>query len=245
MKNKLRFLTAALAVMICLCGFSTVAFAYTDETEETEAVAETEETTETESEANPLTPDGTGTVLDNASSEAGKEFFTIITEDENVFYLIIDRQKDTNNVYFLNAVTERDLLALAEKSEDTDTSGSTAVTAKSDTAVETTTEPEADDTASGTETQEKSNSSVFLIIFAVLIVGGVGYYFKIYRPKHQALDLDDEFDEDEEMEYEDEAQDEYGGYEEDTGEYGAEDLSYDGEEEYIDTGEDETDEEML
>jgi len=33
----------------------------------------------------PFTPEGTGTVLDNATDEDGKEFFTITTADEAVF----------------------------------------------------------------------------------------------------------------------------------------------------------------
>ena len=65
-------------------------------------------------EPNPLTPDGQGTVLDNAADDEGKEFFTITTADEAVFYLVIDRQKSTENVYFLNAVTLADLAALEE-----------------------------------------------------------------------------------------------------------------------------------
>lgn len=54
-------------------------------------------------------------MVDNASDEQGKEFYTIMTPDENVFYLIIDKQRDSENVYFLNAVTESDLMALAQK----------------------------------------------------------------------------------------------------------------------------------
>ena len=54
-------------------------------------------------------------MLDNATSEDEKEFYTIVTPDENVFYLVIDKQRDADNVYFLNAVTESDLMALAEK----------------------------------------------------------------------------------------------------------------------------------
>lgn len=63
----------------------------------------------------PLTPKGQGSVLDNAAEEDGKEFFTFTTPNENVFYLVVDRQKDNENVYFLNAVTESDLMELAEK----------------------------------------------------------------------------------------------------------------------------------
>lgn len=65
-----------------------------------------------------LTPDGQGTVMDNATSADGKEFFTITTPAENVFYLVIDRERNNENVYFLNAVTEADLMALAEIDTD-------------------------------------------------------------------------------------------------------------------------------
>ena len=52
--------------------------------------AETEAEPETQ---NPFTTDGTGTVVDNATDEDGKEFYTITTADESVFYLVIDKQK--------------------------------------------------------------------------------------------------------------------------------------------------------
>ena len=57
-------------------------------------------------------------MLDTATGEDGdKQFYTITTEAGNVFYLIIDGKRDSNNVYFLNGVTEADLMALAEKDE--------------------------------------------------------------------------------------------------------------------------------
>ena len=66
-------------------------------------------------EPNPFTPDGTGTVVDKATDKDGKEFYTITTPDENIFFLVIDNQKSSENVYFLNAVTETDLLPLCGK----------------------------------------------------------------------------------------------------------------------------------
>ena len=110
MKNKLfrraAVLTAALFSLTCM---SVTAYAQSDEPAE-----ETTPPAATETVAKPFTPDGTGTVVDNATDEDGKEFFTITTPSENVFYLVIDRQRTEENVYFLNAVTEKDLLALAE-----------------------------------------------------------------------------------------------------------------------------------
>lgn len=43
-------------------------------------------------------------------SETGKEFYTIQTASEKVFYLIIDRDGEEEVVYFLTEVTENDLL---------------------------------------------------------------------------------------------------------------------------------------
>ena len=110
MKNKFfrraAVLTAALFSFTCM---SATAYAQSNE-----PVAETEPPAAEETTTKPFTPDGTGTVVDNVTDEDGKEFFTITTPSENVFYLVIDRQRTENNVYFLNAVTEKDLLALAE-----------------------------------------------------------------------------------------------------------------------------------
>ena len=114
MKNKLRSFMVLAALAVCFGTFSVTAYAQSNEPQ-TEP-APVEETTEPEetAEPNPFTPNGTGTVLDNATSEDEKEFYTIVTEDENVFYLVIDKQRDADNVYFLNAVTESDLMSLAE-----------------------------------------------------------------------------------------------------------------------------------
>lgn len=165
-----------------------------------------------------FTPEGTGTVLDTATGEDGdKQFYTITTEAGNVFYLIIDGKRDDNNVYFLNGVTEDDLMALAEKSE-----GSMSVipaeelctcTEKCEAGEVNTTcalckddlkgctgreKPEETKEPAEPEQPKKDTGSVGTIIFvvvALLAVGGIGYYVKIVRPKQQAED-DGEFEDD-------------------------------------------------
>lgn len=145
-----------------------------------------------DTELNTLTPDGQGTVVDNADDTEGKEFFTITTADESVFYLIIDRQKSGDNVYFLNTVTVADLMALAEDSGE-------AVSAA-------TPEPEPEPTPSAEPEPEpdpepeKTSGGIgmFLVALAVVAVGGgAGWYFKIYRPRQQraADDLEEDYPE--------------------------------------------------
>ena len=116
-KTKFRRLAVMTASLLCCLIFTVPAYAQSNEPqpEATPAPVETEAEPETQ---NPFTPDGTGTVVDNATDEDGKEFYTITTADESVFYLVIDKQKTSENVYFLNAVTVDDLLPLAEQGEE-------------------------------------------------------------------------------------------------------------------------------
>lgn len=162
-----------------------------------------------------LTPDGQGTVVDNATEEEGKEFFTITTANDNVFYLIVDKQRDSENVYFLNAVTEEDLLALAEPSEDggesavpdpesvctctvkceagaVDTDCPVCVLSLEDCAGEA---PEPTEETSAEPEPESGGAGLYVVIALVaLAAGGAGWYFKIYKPKHELDDAED-FDE--------------------------------------------------
>ena len=165
-----------------------------------------------------FTPEGTGTVLDTASGADGdKQFYTITTEDGNVFYLIIDGKRDGNNVYFLNGVTEADLMALAEKSEGTmsviPAEDVCTCTDKCKAGEVNTACPVCKNDLKGCAGKEKpaeteepaqaeqpkkdkgSAGTIIFIIIALLAVGGVGYYVKIARPKQQAED-DEDFEDD-------------------------------------------------
>lgn len=165
-----------------------------------------------------FTPEGTGTVLDEATGEGDdKQFYTITTEAGNVFYLIIDGKRDDNNVYFLNGVTEADLMALAEKNEGTmsviPAEDVCTCTEKCEAGEVNTACPVCKNDLKGcagkekpaeteepaqTEPPKKDNGSAGTIIFiivALLAVGGVGYYVKIVRPKQQVED-DEDFEDD-------------------------------------------------
>ena len=168
-----------------------------------------------------FTPEGTGTVLDEATGEGDdKQFYTITTEAGNVFYLIIDEKRDDNNVYFLNSVTEADLMALAEKG---DGNMSTIPEAETCTCTEKCEAGEVNiscpvckndlKSCTGKEKPDKdkdkdeepaepekpkkdtgSAGTIIFLIVALLAAGGVGYYVKIVRPKQQAEDDEDSLD---------------------------------------------------
>ena len=164
-------------------------------------------------EPQPFTSDGTGTVVDNATDEDGKEFFTITTADEAVFYLVIDRQRSTENVYFLNAVTVSDLMALAEQDQEPE-------------APPPVTEPDPEpepDPAPEPEPQKSGGAGMLLAALAVLALGGgAGWYFKIYRPQHQqAAAPEDDYEE--EMDAYNDFEDDGPPWDEDDPEPGEED----------------------
>lgn len=136
------------------------------------------------SDPKPFTPDGTGTVVDNATDQDGKEFFTITTADEAVFYLVIDRQRGAENVYFLNAVTVSDLMALAEPEQQTEAPEPVTVVEP-----EPTPDPEPEP-----EPEKSGMAGMLLIVLAVLVLGGgAGWYFKIYRPKQQKAEPEEDY----------------------------------------------------
>jgi len=176
----------------------------------------------------PFTPDGSGTVIDNVTNGDGKEFFSIGTEDGSVFYLIVDRQRNSDNVYFLNAVTLDDLVALAEKNGNTiNTGGNTtsAIQTPEQLSTEngqnppqsTQTEP---NTKPTTATSKKNDTGMYILIgIAVIAAGGLGYYFKIVKGRKNNTNADDENDNNDEYGYSDpdEENDDYSGDESEDG----------------------------
>jgi len=151
-------------------------------------------------ELNPFTPEGQGTVLDRATDTDGKEFFTFTTPAGNVFHLIVDNHRGSNNVFFLNAVTESDLIALAEAS-GVDIPNHTMSGIPDPPTIEipeeVPPEPEVVEELPS-QRSDMSGGTIFFLILILFGVGGAGYYFKIYRPKQQeAIGNDEDYEDDE------------------------------------------------
>jgi hypothetical protein len=176
-------------------------------------------------ESIPLTPRGQATVLDHATDEDGKEFFTFVTPAGNVFFLIVDHQRSSDNVYFLNAVTEADLIALAEAEGLTIEMPESAIPiTQPNNPIEN--EPDMDEAEDEKEAEKPIASggisgTLIFVLLGVVALGGAGYYIKIVRPKKQSRDYDDEYgegggdDDTGDMEFEDEQDEDDGDYEDD------------------------------
>ena len=55
--------------------------------------------------------------IDKLTEQVEKQFITVQSKNGNTFYIVIDRNGETENVYFLNLVDEADLMALMEGEE--------------------------------------------------------------------------------------------------------------------------------
>jgi len=147
---------------------------------------------------NPFTPDGQATIVDVATDEDGKDFFTFVTPAGNEFFLVIDHQRTTDNVFFLNAVTEQDLMALAEV-EAAGTPPPPLVVGDDGLIVTPDTPEDVEDQAEQPEEIEDetggNGTTIFIALGAVVLIGA-GYYFKVVKPKQQGS-FDDEFEDEE------------------------------------------------
>ena len=163
-------------------------------------------------------------------SETGKEFYTIQTASEKVFYLIIDRDGEEEVVYFLTEVTENDLLNVTADNSDTLPQNSAALESaipvtegalpnnngEQGKEEEPTEEPAEDGEGENTEEPEPEPEKpaenpmatyIILGIVAVAAIGG-GYYFKVVRKKKEEFLDEDDDEEDEEEEYDDDEENE-------------------------------------
>lgn len=161
------------------------------------------------------------------ASEKGKEFYTIRTESEKVFYLVIDRDGEEETVYFLTEISENDLLNVTTDNSDTLPKNSAALesaipvlegalpegaengTDEENGEEEIPGEPETDETLENIETESESQAATYIIlgVVAVGVIGGA-YYFKVVRKKKE--DFLDEDDEEDEEEYLDDSEEENG-----------------------------------
>ena len=163
-------------------------------------------------------------------AEQGKEFYTIQTATDKVFYLIIDRDGEQEMVYFLTEITENDLLNVTSDNSETLPKNSAALEsaipvtdgALPNNNTEPLEEPEQTEEVEGTEEnteeteqepEEKAEpnpmiSYVLIGGLAVAFIGGA-YYFKVVRKKKEDFIEDEDEDEEDEKEvFENEDEDE-------------------------------------
>lgn len=153
----------------------------------------------------PLTPDGNGTVIDSADEKQdNKHFYTVETQNGNVFYIIVDEEKGKNNVYMTEAVDEESLLSFVREAEEKNkekvtSSGSgldeAAIFGKTKEAP-TKAEPEPEEVKPSVRPQKADYNTILFYVAIAVVAFGIIYYIKIYRPKHAGGKEIEEFEDD-------------------------------------------------
>ena len=181
--------------------------------------------TETEDGKSPFafTPDGNLTLIDDflqievpgdeETEQVEKQFITVQSKNGNTFYIVIDRNGETENVYFLNLVDEADLMALMEGEETepiiptcvcTDKCVVGAINTNCEichsnmsecTGKEPVVEPEPTEPVEDEPAEEKGFNFLPIIILVIAGAGGFAvYWFKFRKPKEKTTgtaNLDD------------------------------------------------------
>ncbi len=163
-------------------------------------------------------------------SKQGKEFYTIQTASDKVFYLIIDRDGEEEMVYFLTEITENDLLNATSDDSETLPKNSAALesaipteesalpnnngempedaeqTEEDTEDVENTEETESTEETEPEEKTEEPNPFISYILMGALAIAFIGgaYYFKVVRKKKEDFIEDEDEDEEDEEELENE-----------------------------------------
>ena len=239
--KKLRVLMVTLCVAVFLCGSSVTAYAGGGP--EWKGLDPAEETTTPEPTIEPgegFTEEGNLVTRDLLYDEhTNKQFITVQTSGGNTFYIVIDYDKPTDEdaeqyeTYFFSVVDEADLLAALEASgtelpECTCTKKCVAGAINMDCPVCSTNmtecagvepEPEPEPEPAEDPTPEAEGGfpagTLLLALAVVVIGGGAGWYFKIYRPKQEQAAAQAEEDYGDEPNPYDDPEEDYDPYGED------------------------------
>ncbi len=174
-------------------------------------------------DATPTDPSDAKADVTEHADESKKEFYTIKTDSEKVFYLIIDKSGENEQVYFLTEISERDLLnvtadtmqtlpqnsAVTEMAIPNDTEDQTDMEDQfgqdEDSEADSSTESEGITEPDATEEKEGNSMIVYIIMGIAAVIGiGAGYYFKVYKKKQEIAEEDEELYEEETYENENE-----------------------------------------
>ena len=214
MRNKLKIISCVMLAMLCVTSFSVAAFASSGDMTETEAPDYS------------LTPDGNLTLIDDYyqieqeatedTEQRDKQFITLQSKNGNYFYLVIDRNGETENVYFLNLVDEADLMALMEDGEEETEAPTCTCTDKCSVGAINTScpvcliqisqcagvEPTPQEPTEPTDpepptddTEDKGgNGAMIAVVLLVLAGGGAAFYFLVLKKKGKTTKVPSEID---------------------------------------------------
>lgn len=186
-------MTAVMCLSVALCSIASVSAAETTKGEESSASDSSNTSDNSDNSDNADNSDSSSGSDDsktnydwsknttgNASLAADEtivmengtyQLIAVTTRDDDVFYVIIDKTKTENNVYFLNEVDTADLDKLAQDDSNVSSGGD-------DTSEPTTAPDEEAHTTDNTDTSSSGdNQYMIYLVIGIVILGGIGFAF--------------------------------------------------------------------
>ena len=125
---------------------------------------------------NAFSTPGNATLGDMVKSSGSKDFYTIRTDNDNTFYLVIDHSGNMDNVYMLSTIDENDLKDFLENGEED--SGSFVLP---ETKTQQGEESESEVQTPAPETQKSRLPGIISLIVLIGMAIGGGVLFMQYR----------------------------------------------------------------
>lgn len=208
MKEKLiKFFGSFIAVVMIMsaAGFGTLTVHASDGGYSTSPDTSGSETETDETEKKVLTPDGNMELVDDIDGdETDMQFLTVVTKDGHYFYIIIERNKDSENVHFLNQVDIRDLLTIMSEDEVKEYQESQKKDEPETVTPVITPDPEPEPEPKPQTPEKESKANPFLTLGLFGLIGAAvagGYYFVKIKPSKDRGGYDDDLDFDDDADY--------------------------------------------
>ncbi|MBP5744793.1 MAG: DUF4366 domain-containing protein [Lachnospiraceae bacterium] len=134
----------------------------------------------------------------SGTAKGSKQFFTVKTKSDKVFYIVVDESYDKQTAYLLTEASENDLLNFVNYDGNSiDTGETTVYTIPKQSRDETKDDQETE--SQPVKEKEKRKTPIGIMLIAAIAGGGI-YFYKLKKKKSEededddANDPDDEFD---------------------------------------------------
>lgn len=190
LKNRvLAAVTGLMSAVMLMAGMTIPAYANVDQAavDAAEAEAETviEETEPEPDEETPFSTPGNGDLGDEIRNSGKKDFYTIHTKNNNVFYLVIDHAGNTDNVYMLSLVDENDLAEFMDEKPASVQEQTPEVLIPEEPKPVDETKPAGEEEPEKPTEKQSSGGLMMIILLIAAAAGGGYYYLKVYKPKKE------------------------------------------------------------